>query len=322
MINQIHSFITQHQLLPDSGTVIVGLSGGPDSIFLLHVLTPLHREKKISLIAAHLDHEWRADSSHDVTFCQRVADELQIPFVHAKASELATTLKKNGSQEELGRKLRRTFLENVAHTHGAKAIALAHHLQDQEETFFIRLIRGTTLTGLIGMRPKHGLYVRPLLETNKVDILQYLHEHNIAYLTDPTNVSENYLRNRIRLKVLPALQESDARFNHNFLRTVHNLQAAEQVLDDLTRALFSEIATSTDGTHYLHLPKFFSHNDYLQKRILLYWLILEQVPFVPTESFFEEIVRFLKQPQEKDHTLHRKWSLIKEKNSVYLKKTF
>jgi tRNA(Ile)-lysidine synthase len=320
MINQIYSFIQKHHLLPDSGTVVLGLSGGPDSIFLLHLLATLHHEKKIALVAAHLDHEWRTDSFKDVDFCRHVAARYNVPFVTAKASDVLPSLKKNGSQEEMGRKLRRTFLENVAAEYNAQAIALAHHLQDQEETFFIRLIRGTTLTGLIGMRPKHGLYIRPLLETNKEDIIHYLDTHQIEYLIDPTNVSESYLRNRIRLKVMPELNQADQRFNQNFLRTLHSLREAEQALADLTHRLFVETTVVRDSIHYLDLEKFFRHNNYLQKRILVHWLILEQVPFVLTERFLDEVVRFFIQPESKGHALHEAWSLVKEKGLVSLKK--
>jgi tRNA(Ile)-lysidine synthase len=320
MISRINSFIQKHHLLPDSTTVILGLSGGPDSIFLLHSLAPLHHDKKINLITAHLNHEWRDDSFKDVEFCRQVAVNYNIPFVTAKASEIHPHLKRNGSQEEMGRKLRRIFLENVALEYNAQAIALGHHAQDQEETFFIRLIRGTSLSGLIGMRPQHGLYIRPLLETNKKDIIHYLDAQKIVYLIDPTNVSESYLRNRIRLNVMPELQKADQRFNHNFLRTVHNLQAAEQTIADLTHDLFLKTTTMSNGTHYLNLASFFMQNEYLQKRILVYWLILEQVPFILTDRFLDEIIRFFTQQESKEHALHATWSLVKEKGLVHLKK--
>src|SRR5579859_1867935 len=138
MLAQIHQFIKEHKLIPENRTIVLGLSGGPDSIFLLHVLADMHKHNHISLVAAHLDHEWRSNSHQDALFCKRTADALGIPYVQAKASELGLNIKKNGSQEEYGRKLRRAYLESVARGHNAQAIALAHHAQDQEETFFIR----------------------------------------------------------------------------------------------------------------------------------------------------------------------------------------
>jgi tRNA(Ile)-lysidine synthase len=323
MTNQILNLIEQHKLLPDSCTVILGLSGGPDSVFLLNLLAPLHKEKMIQLVAAHLDHEWRADSAKDVAFCRKTAEGYGVPFVSAKASDLLVNFKRDGSQEALGRRLRRTFLENVAHSYNAQVIALGHHLQDQEETFFIRLIRGTSLSGLVGMRPKHGVYIRPLLETNKEDILAYLHEKNIAYLNDPTNTSSLYLRNRIRNNVIPELQAADKRFNQNFLKTISSLQDTEKFLTTLTQQYFEDITTIIDGKQHLDLKKFFCFDVYLQKRLLVHWLILEGVPFTLTDSFLNEMIRFLESKEGGEHNLHERWKLIKYKNfaSVGIKRS-
>jgi len=174
LINKIWNFVQKHNLLPPGSRVVLGLSGGPDSVFLLHFLANLWRKGIIELVAAHLDHQWRPESAQYELFCQKVAHELGIKCISAQVSELTFPFKIEGSKEELGRTMRRYFLEKVCAEEQANCIALAHHLQDQEETFFIRLLRGTTLTGLSGMWPKHGLYIRPLLETNKDDIISYM----------------------------------------------------------------------------------------------------------------------------------------------------
>jgi len=314
MIDRIDEFIEKHHLIKPASTIVLGLSGGADSVFLLHLL----HQKKISIVAAHLDHEWRTDSYKDVIFCKNMCDSLQIPFVHGKASDIAHDIKKNGSQEELGRKMRRIFLEAVAHQYNAQAIALAHHLNDQEETFFIRLIRSTTLTGLIGMRPKHGIYIRPLLEVTKQEIVTYLNEHNITYLQDPTNDSPIYLRNRIR-PVIQALHNCDERFDQNFLRTLYSLQTAESFLEQVTQETFNHLASMTNGAYQLHIPSLLKQNPYMLKRILLYWLILEGVPFVPSETFLNEIIRFLQQTSP-EHRIHETWLLARTNDCVSITK--
>src|SRR5206468_2553566 len=101
----------------------------------------------------------------------------------------------------------------------------------------------TSLTGLCGMRPKSGVFIRPLLEINKDDIIAYLKQNNIPYLTDPSNESPEFLRNRIRATVLPALKACDKRFYNNFLTTIHRLQETEDYLHALTRILFEKLAT-------------------------------------------------------------------------------
>ena len=154
-----------NNLIAESSKIILGLSGGPDSIYLLHKLASLRNTGTIKeLIAAHLDHEWRQDSAKDVAFCKQACKSLNVPFVSKKLSELNLSFK--GSPEEIGRNARRYFLEQIRTKHNADLIALGHHLQDQEETFFIRLIRGTSLSGLCAMWPKKGFYIRPLLQMN------------------------------------------------------------------------------------------------------------------------------------------------------------
>src|SRR5438132_9177816 len=156
MFEKIKNFIVQHHLIKSGNKIVIGLSGGPDSVFLLYFLASLQQKYNLSLIAAHLNHEWRKEADQEQQDCATLAQNLNIPFVTAKRSELSVPFKQNGSQEEYGRKMRRHFFEKVLHEHNADAIALAHHLQDQEETFFIRLIRGSSLTGLTAMKPKHG----------------------------------------------------------------------------------------------------------------------------------------------------------------------
>lgn len=308
---EISNYIEKHSLIPPGSRIIVGLSGGPDSVFLLHLLHGLQKTLNLTIIAAHLDHQWRIDSAYDVFFCQNLALSLGIPFISSTASELNTAIKFNGSQEEIGRKLRRHFLEQVRYEHNADFIALGHHAQDQQETFFLRLIRGTTLSGLVSMRPKNGYYIRPLLVTNKSEIIMHLKQKNIAFLHDSTNDSDLYLRNRIRSKVLPALEACDARFNVNFERTLKSLHETEDFLIRLTTQTFNVI-TQFDGVmHQLDIAAFFALDPVLQNRILMHWLIAEQVPYTPSETFLHEIKRFLSNKKHKEHTMHHLWSLHK-----------
>ncbi len=244
LFNKIYTYIQEKNLIPDTSTLILGLSGGPDSVFLLHVLAALRQEKNFTIIAAHLNHEWRAESLYDEQVSQELCQQLGITFISKKMSELHLNIKFNGSKEEIGRKARRTFFESMAKEYHAHAIALAHHADDQQETFFIRLMRGASLAGLAGMKAKDGLYIRPLLNIKKVEILEYLHEHNIAYAIDTSNESADYLRNRIRRSVIPALRAADERFDMNFETTHEQLQQAEDFLQELAKEAFKQIIFS------------------------------------------------------------------------------
>lgn len=222
--------VNKNLFLPNT-TVVVGLSGGPDSVCLLHWLVQ-QKDLGLTLIAAHLDHEWRPNSHKDVLFCKELCQKLGITFITQKASELPHQPKYNGSQEEVGRKLRRAFFEQVAQDYNANTIALGHHTGDQQETFFIRLMRGTTISGLGGMKEQDGKYVRPLLHVSKETIYAYLKKNNLSYLTDTTNNSEAFLRNRIRKHLIPALQHCDQRSHKQLVRIMHHLQETETFLQN------------------------------------------------------------------------------------------
>jgi tRNA(Ile)-lysidine synthase len=316
--NNIKNFIKKNDLIKSGHVIVVGLSGGPDSVFLLYFLASLQKEYNLSLIAAHLNHEWRKEADQEQKDCATLAQKLNIPFVTAKKSELSSEITYNGSQEEYGRKMRRYFFEKVLREHNADVIALAHHAQDQEETFFIRLIRGSSLTGLTSIKPQHGHYIRPLLETNKSDILTWLHTNNIPYATDATNESSDYLRNRIRMQVLPALRTCDERFATNFLFTLKRLKETEQFLEKLTHTTFNEISHIENNQRIINIPQLLTLDEILRHRILMHWLITENVPFPTTQAFLDELMRFLQNKNGGTHAAHQKWSIVKKQKNTFL----
>lgn len=304
--------------------IILGLSGGPDSLFLFHVLKSLHEQGDIELVAAHLDHGWRAESGNDVAFCQALCRAHNIPFVSAQAKNLAITIKPNGSQEEIGRKLRRFFFQQILASHDGHFIALGHHQDDQQETFFMRLCRGSSLAGLHGMNEIESPYLRPLLRTSKKDIVDFLDANKHAYLVDSTNQSDNYLRNKIRKYVIPALEQCDARFSQNFSATIAILKDEDAFLQRLTQTTFDEIFScdQVSGKLVGNLAKLQNLDPVLQRRVILHWLISEKITFSVSAGFINEIMRFLASPQGGVHTLGTHCSLHKKQQRVWLEKSY
>lgn len=320
LIDTIDNFCTKHNLLPPGIRVVLGLSGGPDSIFLLHYLAQKAEEGNLSLVAAHLDHQWRPDSAKDVSFCEQETSKLNIPLFIGRASELRLPLKFNGSKEELGRIMRRHFLEMVLAEQQADCIALAHQWEDQIETFFIRLLRGASVSGLRGMRPKYGLYIRPLLNTHRTDILAYLHEHKLPYLTDPSNESPEFLRNRIRNQLLPILHTIDSRFEQGIHRTIHHMTIVDDCLEQYTTEALQKTTTTYKDYQALNLSAFWQLHPYMQKRVLIAWFCANKVPFVASDRWLDEIIRFLTQPGSKTHRVHPNWAIVKKGDIIYCKK--
>lgn len=302
--------------------IIVGLSGGPDSVFLLHVLVKLAQLEIINLSAAHLDHGWRTSSSKDADFCKQLCINLNIPFYSTHASTITLEKSYKGSQEALGRALRQAFFKAVLHDRNADFIALAHHYDDQQETFFIRLFRGSTINGLCSMKPIDNLFIRPLLSIHKKEILNYLKTNAIPYCLDETNTSPTYLRNRIRNILIPALQSCDSRFDSTFKHTLTSLQTENKFLHNLAEQAFDLVFTYSGKENKLLGSKkaLLEQHSVIQHRIILLWMIQESVPFSPSLLFIEEICTFLCNPRGGQHTLNLAWAIIKKQNTFWIER--
>jgi len=318
MLKQINNYIKKNNLIPDNSRIIIALSGGPDSVFLLHYLDTIKTTHNLTVVAAHLDHEWRPDSGNDVQFCHTLCEKRGIPFVTRKISELSISGKYNGSKEDLGRQYRRHFLKNVAREYQADSIALGHHADDQQETFFIRLVRGASLTGLTSMKPHQDLFIRPLLAISKTDIVQYLQAHNIPFLQDPSNDTATFLRNRIRLNVIPALKACDSRFEKNFNHTLQRLQETEELLEQLTQDTFHTLTKTEEGKLLLSIPLFSEQHPVMQYRILTLWLCSHRQSFPVSQAFYDELMRFLREGKSPSHQLTSTLSVHRSDQWAYL----
>ena len=186
-------------------------------------------------------------------------------------------------------------------------------LNDQLETFLMRLIRGSSLSGLGDMQPFNGLYLRPLLQVPKSQILEYLVEHNLEYVIDPTNQSNLFLRNRIR-KVIPNLQAIDNRLEHNFTRTLIQVQQANQFIERQTNLALDHVVIRSQ----IDLKKLFILDQFLQNQVILTWLYQSKVQFTPSESLLREIFKFLNSPNGGTHQIYPNWKLEKKQNLLSL----
>ena len=226
MLSTVQAYIAQHQLLRPTAPVIVGLSGGADSVALLHILTRLG----YPCVAAHCNFHLRNDESDaDADFAQQTAEALGLLFRRIDF-DTADYARQNGvSTEMAARTLRYEWFETLRRELGAEAIAVAHHRDDNVETVLLNLIRGTGLSGLCGMRPRNGHIVRPLLSVDRHQIVRWLTDRHLPFRTDSSNVSDVYRRNFVRLRLLPLMEQLNPSVRDAILRMAGHLTDVEAI---------------------------------------------------------------------------------------------
>lgn len=219
----VEKFIDQKSLFERRDKVLVALSGGADSVALLRVLHALGYQCECAHCNFHLRGE---ESNRDEAFVQQLCQKFDIPLhvTHFDTTDYAHT--KRISIEMAARELRYQWFETLRQSIGAKVIAVAHHRDDSVETFLLNLIRGTGINGLKGIAPKNGYVVRPLLQESRENILDYLQHLNQEYVTDSTNLQDEYMRNKIRLNLLPLMKELNPSVSESIAATAERLADA------------------------------------------------------------------------------------------------
>lgn len=230
MLNKVKDYIRKHKLLNDNDLYIVALSGGADSVALLLLLD----EMGYNIHAAHCNFHLRGEESdRDELFCESLCQQKSIPFhrIHFDTLTYAETHKV--SVEMAARELRYHYFEELRSDIGATGVCVAHHQDDSVETVLLNLIRGTGLRGLTGIQCRNGHILRPLLCVSRKEIESYLQTKDQSYVIDSTNLEDDMLRNKVRLKVVPLLQELNPAVTENILRTSENLTEAQGILDSI-----------------------------------------------------------------------------------------
>ena len=257
-----------HMLPPSGGVMLVAVSGGRDSVCLLHYLAAMPRD--FTVAAAHLDHGQRPTAGRDVAFVEELCRSLDVPLTVERADVPALARERGVGLEEAGRMARYDFFRRTADRLGAQRIATAHHAADQAETVVLNLVRGTGMQGLAGIPPVRGRIVRPLLETSRQDIETYLEIHRLSHVEDETNRDTALRRNLLRREVMPRLAELHDGAAANICRTAELLRSAPEVLrlralrllaerlpvgkKDFTAAHYRALSDLLEGGGMLTLP--------------------------------------------------------------------
>ena len=246
---EIKRYIEANQLIRPGDVVVVGLSGGPDSVFLLYALHTLQARMGFTLRAVHVHHGIRgAEADRDEAFSEKLCAKLDIPFQAVHVAAPAYAAQHGLSLEEAARILRYEALEAARQQLGqatAAWIAVAHHLDDQAETVLHNLVRGAGLRGLAGMENRRNHVIRPLLSIKREDILKWLKQYDIPYVTDSTNADPHYTRNRIRSTVLPELREINPEASAHIAHSAALLREADAFFHALALQYVDAHATLT-----------------------------------------------------------------------------
>lgn len=235
-------FLTrEYDMLPPGASVLCAVSGGADSVCLLHWLS---QQGDLTLTAAHFNHQLRgAEADRDEAFVRDLCEAWHIPLTVGRGDVRAFAKREGLSIEEGARILRYAFLEETAEAEGCQFIATAHTADDNAETVLLNLIRGTGLKGLGGIPPVQGNIVRPLLHATKKQVVQYLTEHQIPHVEDASNTDKTYTRNRLRSQVMPVLKELNPKAVEHINAAATQAREVDEYLEAQARRAFVGLGT-------------------------------------------------------------------------------
>jgi tRNA(Ile)-lysidine synthase len=329
---KVTEFIIRQGLLSLDDRVLVGVSGGPDSVALLHLLYDLREEMGLHLEIAHLQHGIRGEEAReDARFVAELAEKLGLPF-HLKEVNLRQikSAAGKGNLEALARAERYRFFVDVARERNLGKIATAHTQDDQAETLLMWFLRGAGLKGLGGMPPVHELdgiidsagrliVIRPLLGVSRAEIEEYLNEKQLTFRLDHSNQDLSFLRNWIRLKLIPQLKEKmDRNLPARLAQQAELIREEDALLDTLAHAAINEIRTA----EVMNRGSLLKHSKAMQRRLLRLWIEatrghLRGLDFQHVEALLDLITNG---PPQGRLSIPGGWQLVKEYETLRLKK--
>jgi tRNA(Ile)-lysidine synthase len=252
MIDTLKQFIETQKLFTSNDKLLLAVSGGIDSMVMLHLINQLD----IKIGVAHCNFQLRGnESEEDAVFVKTTAEMLGLPFFMARFETSVYAEENKISIQMAARELRYTWFENTRKTHGYNYIATAHNSDDSIETFFINLSRGCGLDGLTGIKPNVGHIIRPILFASREQIVQYAKRKGINHREDSSNATDKYLRNYIRHNVLPVMDEAHSNFRRGIHNTVQNLIGSQTIYHFLLEKEKKDIVSELNGSVQINILK-------------------------------------------------------------------
>jgi tRNA(Ile)-lysidine synthase len=271
LIGKVKATVEKYRMLQEGDRVIVGVSGGVDSVVLLHVLMALRDEFGLSLIVAHLDHGIRGEESRrEADFVRDLAKGMGLLFEKAVANVPALARKKRISLQEAAREARYAFYEDVRKRNTGQKVAMGQTADDQAETILMRVIRGAGLRGLKGIPPFRGEgFIRPLIETSREEVEKYAEKEGLSFVTDSSNIKDIYLRNKVRHDLIPHLEgEYNPSIRAGLTRMAAILSREDDYLNQKAEEAMARLIKGTGENLSLDIPRLKAFHEAIGFRVL------------------------------------------------------
>ena len=264
--------IKKYNLITEEDKVVIGVSGGPDSICLLHVLNELKKELKIELYVAHVNHMLREVADAETEYVQDTCKKMQVECFVKKVNILELAKKEKKGTEEVGRNARYEFFDEVLTKTNSNKIATAHNSNDRAETVILNILRGSGLSGLKGIEAiRDEKYIRPIIEIDRESIEKYCNENKLNPKYDESNSENIYSRNKVRNELIPYIKKE---FNQNIISTINRLSEVareeNEYLQKITKKEYQEISKKEDDIIILDLKRFNNLELVIKRRLILY----------------------------------------------------
>ena len=273
LVDTVIDAAAEHGLWSPNDTLVVAVSGGPDSVALLRVMHEISVNRTpLTLICAHVNHGFRAESVQEAEFVRDLAAELGIAFEMAEFNIPEFITESGLGPQEAARKKRYEFLIETAHKYGARSVALAHHADDQAETVLMRLLRGSGPSGLAGMRwkrtEKKVELIRPFLRINKTALVDLCISNSYPYAEDASNLLVKYKRNAVRLEILPFLERYNGKLSQSLTQLAEIAGAEDEFMEASAAKCFKELVKSNKGEYAFDRASFAPVASALQRRLI------------------------------------------------------
>lgn len=264
--------IRKYNLIDKGDKIVVGVSGGPDSICLLYILYELKTILDCELFVAHVNHSLREVADSETQYVQNTCKKLKIECFVKKTDILKLAKEQKKGTEEVGRNVRYEFFNEILEKTGSNKIATAHNCSDKAETVILNILRGSGVAGLKGIEiNRDNKYIRPLLETTREEIEKYCDENNLFPKIDESNSQNIYNRNKVRNKVIPYIKKE---FNQNIIKTINRLSEVateeNEFMQKITKNEYKKISRIENDVIILDLKKFNELELVIKRRLILY----------------------------------------------------